>query len=101
MSFCGAECDYSVDQSEASVTSADAVIIHGREYKGMALPPRRTPGQRWVFLMFESQDNSFTHKFEGWDGIFNWTMTYRADSDVVIPYGRVLQGGSNNGTLQG
>lgn len=23
-------------------------------------------------------------------GVFNWTMTYRLDSDIVVPYGRVI-----------
>ncbi|XP_037784674.1 alpha-(1,3)-fucosyltransferase C-like [Penaeus monodon] len=31
-------------------------------------------------------------------GIFNWTMTYRLDSDVVVPYGRVTPKSSDNFT---
>ena len=23
-------------------------------------------------------------------GVFNWTMTYRRDSDVLFPYGRII-----------
>jgi hypothetical protein len=25
--------------------------------------------------------------------VFNWSMTYRSDSDVPVPYGRVVPGG--------
>lgn len=25
------------------------------------------------------------------DGVFNWTMTYRSDSDFYLPYGRFQQ----------
>lgn len=32
-------------------------------------------------------------------GVFNWTMTYRLDSDVVVPYGRVTPKSSVNSTL--
>ena len=50
----------------------------------------RSPEQRWVFLTDESPKNTqlFGRNF---NGIFNWSMTYRSDSDVPVPYGRVVR----------
>ncbi|XP_035705180.1 glycoprotein 3-alpha-L-fucosyltransferase A [Folsomia candida] len=39
--------------------------------------------------MFESPDNSWTNISE-WNNIFDWTMSYRRDSDVFIPYGELM-----------
>ncbi|XP_036602227.1 alpha-(1,3)-fucosyltransferase 4 [Trichosurus vulpecula] len=46
----------------------------------------RPSGQRWVWMNFESPSN--TPRLESLDGsLFNWTLSYRADSDVFVPYG--------------
>ena len=29
------------------------------------------------------------HRSE-WDNFFNWTMTYRMDSDIPMPYGKIV-----------
>lgn len=50
-----------------------------------ALGPR-PPGQRWVWMNFESPSHS--PGLQGLAGnIFNWTLSYRADSDIFVPYG--------------
>ncbi|XP_021490814.2 alpha-(1,3)-fucosyltransferase 4 [Meriones unguiculatus] len=46
----------------------------------------RPPGQRWVWMNFESP--SHTPGLRGLArGLFNWTLSYRTDSDVFVPYG--------------
>ncbi|XP_075822910.1 alpha-(1,3)-fucosyltransferase 4 [Microtus pennsylvanicus] len=46
----------------------------------------RPPGQRWVWMNFESP--SHTPGLRGLaKNLFNWTLSYRADSDVFVPYG--------------
>ncbi|XP_074072582.1 alpha-(1,3)-fucosyltransferase 4 [Macrotis lagotis] len=46
----------------------------------------RPPGQRWVWMNFESPSNS--PRLESLDSsLFNWTLSYRADSDIFVPYG--------------
>ncbi|XP_074160592.1 alpha-(1,3)-fucosyltransferase 4 [Sminthopsis crassicaudata] len=48
--------------------------------------PDRPPGQRWVWMNFESPTNS--PRLESLEGsLFNWTLSYRADSDIFVPYG--------------
>ncbi|XP_004626300.1 alpha-(1,3)-fucosyltransferase 4, partial [Octodon degus] len=51
-----------------------------------AAPGPRPPGQRWVWMNFESP--SHTPGLRALAGnLFNWTLSYRADSDVFVPYG--------------
>lgn len=46
----------------------------------------RPPGQRWVWMNFESPSHSpGLRNLAG--HLFNWTLSYRADSDVFVPYG--------------
>ncbi|XP_020856366.1 alpha-(1,3)-fucosyltransferase 4 [Phascolarctos cinereus] len=46
----------------------------------------RPPGQRWVWMNFESPSNSI--RLGSFDSsLFNWTLSYRADSDIFVPYG--------------
>ncbi len=43
-------------------------------------------------MMFETLtlDHPEKEKFLLYNGQFNWTMTYRRDSDIFIPYGRFI-----------
>ncbi|XP_049869326.1 alpha-(1,3)-fucosyltransferase 7-like [Pectinophora gossypiella] len=73
---------------------ADAVVIHLQ--KGV-IPnvTTRNPKQRWIYLSDESPHNTFSLSrfvmtLTKLSGMFNWTMTYRSDSDVPVPYGRTI-----------
>ena len=46
----------------------------------------RQPHQRFVFFMMESQSYSVAN-LRAMNGFFNWTMTFRWDSDLPRPYG--------------
>ncbi|XP_069495354.1 alpha-(1,3)-fucosyltransferase 4 [Ambystoma mexicanum] len=77
--------------------SAHAILFHHRDLGDASWLPRgaRLPAQRWVWMNFESPSHS--HWLGDVGGVFNWTMTYQADSDVFVPYGRLLprpQGGA-------
>ena len=50
----------------------------------------RLPHQLYVFLTLESAAYPDID-LASWDNFFNITMTYRTDSDVFMPYGRVVQ----------
>jgi alpha-1,3-fucosyltransferase len=76
------------------LNDSDAVVFHGRDLNVQDLPPPgwRRPHQIFVFFLLESpihtnlgllQQSVFRH-------YFNRTMTYRRDSDVLNPYGRLL-----------
>lgn len=57
------------------------LVLHGPDH----LPRLRPPAQRWVWMNFESPSHS--PGLQGLAGLFNWTMSYRVDSDVFVPYG--------------
>ncbi|KAK6485987.1 alpha-(1,3)-fucosyltransferase 4-like [Huso huso] len=67
---------------------SQAVIIHHRDIRGnlSTLPQGHRPvSQRWIWMNFESPSHTSGLKKLG--GVFNWTMSYRLDSDVFVPYG--------------
>ncbi|XP_034830383.2 4-galactosyl-N-acetylglucosaminide 3-alpha-L-fucosyltransferase FUT6-like isoform X1 [Maniola hyperantus] len=74
--------------------TADAVVVHIQ--KGV-FPnvEKRNRNQRWIFLSDESPVNAFSMattrpKLSELAHTFNWSMTYRSDSDVPVPYGRTI-----------
>lgn len=78
--------------SRASLPDADAVVFHHHElrYKRSSLPLHlpRPPAQKWIWLSLEPPANN--GPLAAYDGVFNWTMSYRRDADVPIPYGRLV-----------
>lgn len=72
---------------------SDVVLLYINTLAIKDLPTHRFPHQRFVFYAMESQVNT-NHRLLNDSRIrfdyFNWTMTYRRDSDVVL---RDLYGG--------
>lgn len=71
----------------------DAVIIHHREIATGAaeLPPEPRPrAQKWIWMNYESP----AHAPGLWqlEDKFNLTLSYRADSDIFLPYGYLVPG---------
>lgn len=78
-----------VTEDKSLLLYSDAVLFHERDIGGRDQMPRvRTSEQRWIWLTQETAMN-LEAPLSDYNGIFNWTMTYRRDSDVVIPYGAV------------
>ena len=67
----------------------DAILFHIRDMKDGNNPLERKENQHYVMVLAESplNDNFQYTKFESY---FNWTMTYRQDSDFPRPYGWVV-----------
>ncbi|XP_018432393.1 PREDICTED: galactoside 3(4)-L-fucosyltransferase-like, partial [Nanorana parkeri] len=81
-------CKLSTDRSLYS--TADAVFIHHADimYNKKALPQQPRPFfQRWVWVNLEPP--LIIRNLEMVDNLFNATMTFRQDSDIFIPYGRM------------
>ena len=78
-----------VSYKKEDFSSSDAVIFHARDLPSVKelreLHNKRPPNQAWVFFLLESPAHS--PDTTQYDGLFNWTMTYRRDSDVYHPYG--------------
>jgi hypothetical protein len=58
------------------------------------LPKRRLPHQRYVFFSIESPAWAAYRVARMANFLFNWTMTYRWDSDVIYPYGYITPTGN-------
>lgn len=92
--FCSVRnCVLSTDDSK--VNESDAVLFHLHQTKGPhALPKYHPPSQTWIFFTDESPMHTFLlsrrYTMKDYDGLFNWSMTYRSDSDVPVPYGRTV-----------
>uniref|UniRef100_A0A8C6T1V3 Fucosyltransferase n=1 Tax=Neogobius melanostomus TaxID=47308 RepID=A0A8C6T1V3_9GOBI len=81
------------DYDPLEYSHVDAVIIHHRDTATGAaeLPPEPRPrAQKWIWMNYESPAHTpglwkLEHKF-------NLTLSYRADSDIFLPYGYLVPG---------
>ena len=85
-STCEYPCTLTLDPGLAE--EADSVIIYSHNFRSQD-PLQALPGQIWVYFAVESpvySGNDIFGKPE-WQNRFNWTMTYRRDSDFYFGYG--------------
>ena len=73
-----------------SITDFDAIFFHIRNMEdgGISLPEDRKNNQFYLMFLMESPLND-NFPYERFQNYFNWTMTYRKDSDFYRPYGWV------------
>ncbi|XP_068242780.1 alpha-(1,3)-fucosyltransferase 7-like isoform X2 [Palaemon carinicauda] len=93
--FCSVRnCNITYDSSLAD--RADAILFALHKTRGPSAFPHRTNfHQRWIWLSDETpyhtllgaRDKNLSH----YNGYFNWSMTYRMDSDIPVPYGRTVE----------
>ncbi|CAG7830503.1 unnamed protein product, partial [Allacma fusca] len=69
------------------LTSIVSVINGVPVHKPKGLPPVRFPDQYWV-LYFQEPPLNFHKPMRCYEKFFNWTWSYRMDSDVYMPYGQ-------------
>lgn len=85
-------CDLINDRKKLPIDQYDAIVFHGPGIKN-DFPPLRSDSQRYVYLSQESPQNYLVQ--ENLNGLFNWTMTYRLDSDIEAVYFNVLSKSGN------
>lgn len=72
------------------IIDADAVIFEGRKLPGL-LP--RHVSENQVFVFMDLEPPLFNHKTDldksRFYNFFNYTMTYRSDSSIPLPYGSI------------
>lgn len=73
------------------LNESDAILFHPINYDPDDIPLHRKSSQRYVFLFYEAETTGrhypiFNNTLKDF---FNWTMTYRRDSDILCtePYG--------------
>lgn len=97
---CGSiRCEIITNRSERAVESYDAIVVlFGDKFLPLDSlelidyqTARNNTNQRLVFFTQESPLSlgSICNVSE-WANIFNWTMTYRRDSDIPLLYGRIV-----------
>lgn len=87
------DCDFdacAITNEAGMLQKADGVLYHLPELGGD--PPLQRPmGQVWIAFGLEAPFLfSNTHKSPSWKSVFNWTMTYRLDSDIRFLYGSLI-----------
>ena len=83
-------CQITYDKKE--IKRADVVIFHGVDLMwnpgsrpNELLSISRPSWQRWVFFMHEPPIKNLKD-YSIYNGIFNWTASYRRISDIFVPY---------------
>ncbi|CAG7820259.1 unnamed protein product, partial [Allacma fusca] len=92
-----------ITSNKSLLNSSQAVVFHAWESDLILtsmektgkdnwknIPKFRFTNQYWVLYGLEPP-MFFTKKLQSFGDLFNWTMTYRSDSDVHLPYGRFRQ----------
>eukprot|EP00095_Tigriopus_kingsejongensis_P008950 maker-scaffold199_size265817-snap-gene-1.57 protein:Tk08950 transcript:maker-scaffold199_size265817-snap-gene-1.57-mRNA-1 annotation:"hypothetical protein DAPPUDRAFT_60476" len=81
-------CFITSNRSLVPMDQFDALIFHPRanSFRMSAMPPKRSPHQRYIMWIIESGCYPSVH-LPKTNNFFNWTMSYRADSDIGRPYG--------------
>jgi hypothetical protein len=79
---------FEVTQDRKRYREAQAVVFHIPEWKWKPrfLMPPKLPGQLWVALSMECEENYPRLQDPRFMAAFDLTMTYRLDSDVPVPY---------------
>ena len=81
--FLSNHCDITTDYNRFS--EADAVVYHMREsIDRNQATAKRLSKQRFVFALWEPPIH--TPNLKSYRQFFNWTMTYRFDSDIITSY---------------
>lgn len=81
-------CRISYDKKDLNIS--DAVLFHGQDIDNLDLSKlsktvKHRAKQRWIFFIHENPD-FFTKDLSSLKDTFNWTMTYKLDSDIFVPY---------------
>ncbi|XP_046582787.1 alpha-(1,3)-fucosyltransferase C-like isoform X2 [Haliotis rubra] len=81
------DCVLTSDKS--TIAHSHAVVFHAMDllnyFIGYPMPEYRRTDQVWVLYNIEPPPN-IAKDFRSYGGVFNWTLMYRADSDIQLPY---------------
>lgn len=82
------------------ITKFDAIAFNGVFINSLIkskLPKKRSPHQKYIYFNIESPDN-YPVCSSMFDGFFNWTATYKLNSDILFSY---LQIKNRSGAIVG
>lgn len=82
-------CLFSTNRALYHVSKS--VIFHWRDLNSKDLPPHiRSPSQLWTLYNLEAPPHTKRLPEDNYALSFNLTATYRSDSQIYIPYGRIV-----------
>uniref|UniRef100_A0A0P6J2W8 Fucosyltransferase n=1 Tax=Daphnia magna TaxID=35525 RepID=A0A0P6J2W8_9CRUS len=79
-------CETTTNRTLLADESYDAVVFNQRKWDPLDLPAKRSTHQRYIFWSRDSPGWRYVNT-NSMAEFFNWTMTYRWDSDIIYPYG--------------
>jgi hypothetical protein len=71
------------------INQSDAIVFNARDLVVNKMPNMRSPNQTWILFSSEAPNNSYFKDFDDNSNSFNWSWTYRSDSDIVFSFGKV------------
>jgi len=80
---CPVNCTYT--EQVSTQNEADAVVFHIPGFHS-GFPASKPPNQKWVAYSMESEEYYTKLKDEDFMANFDWTMTYKLDSDIICGY---------------
>jgi hypothetical protein len=84
--------------NKSDVQKADMLLFSAYDDDIFPAPAYRHPDQVWAFFSVHSPQavGSDGTRYSRWNHLINWTLTYRRDSDIVLPYGEFRPVDSRN-----
>lgn len=86
-----------LEDNRSLFSQADVIVFHHQElwtgYSELPLHLSRPPMQKWIWLSLEPPMNN--RDLRNYASIFNWTMSYRRDADIFMPYGELIAKSTN------
>ena len=80
-------CEISFDKKE--INNSDLVLFHHNNMNIKS--PMKTTNQKCVFVSVEVPHHTWRYyRQKQWMDKFDWTMTYRSDSEGYGPYGKII-----------
>lgn len=78
-----------VTANRSLLPKVDAVLFHATDVNSSDIPERIRQDQVWI--LYSMEPPNYAHfKWHYIRSRFNWTMTYRSDSDVQVKYGEII-----------
>jgi hypothetical protein len=87
-------CEYSnciLTSNRNELDVSDSIIFHWRDVSSDDMPEYHLIDQKWVLYNWEPPGNSPVDNLYPFGNHINWTMSYRHDSDIFVPYGRLFK----------
>ena len=86
---CPQKCNIINDKSR--INSSDAVLFHIPNVNSInEMPTYHNPNQKWIFFTMEPPLMKDRDRFKEFNNRFNVTMTYRKESDVFVPFAKLV-----------